>query len=372
MTTFAFSVTIKADHTYNTSLKPIVVEGNLPDTIRASLNHIEGTKVYKGSCDKTSTKLNMLVACLTYRDSNLHLTVPNSVTTFTGGNYQLPSNPTNEERIGALNWINSKLSNSSNSPFNTKLAYVSKHKNGLYNLRIAHYDGSGTTTLLQSKEPILSPAWSPNGRYISYVSYETFRPSIFVIDAVTKLRVKVLSIKGLNAYPEFSSNESLLVSVSNQTRKSDIHEINIVTKQITNLQKSETDDIFPKKFKNKILKVGLSKNGTPYTYSVEQNQTTLVSKRPLNSIDISHSGDLIGLRNKDLIHVYYDKDKWVENGAIASGNNIESPSINNAGNAVYYVNKENNNVFINMASIRGKNLLSFSVKDEDLIQVTAY
>jgi TolB protein len=68
--------------------------------------------------------------------------------------------------------------------FSTRLLYVTLERstpgNDRYTLQRSDYDGARTVTLLQSREPILSPSYAPDGKRIAYVSFEQKRPRIFV------------------------------------------------------------------------------------------------------------------------------------------------------------------------------------------------
>ena len=98
--------------------------------------------------------------------------------------------------------------------FSTRIAYVTKGA-GRYNLRIADADGEGGQVALTSAEPIISPAWSPDGRELAYVSFETRKAVVWVQDMSTGARRMVANFKGSNSAPAWSPDgRELAVTLS--------------------------------------------------------------------------------------------------------------------------------------------------------------
>ena len=71
--------------------------------------------------------------------------------------------------------------------FSTRIAYVSK-AGPRYTLKVADADGEGAQDALASLQPIISPAWSPNGRELAYVSFERQKAVVFVHDVASGQR----------------------------------------------------------------------------------------------------------------------------------------------------------------------------------------
>ncbi len=98
--------------------------------------------------------------------------------------------------------------------FSTRIAYVVKRGNR-FELQIADADGAGEETALASFEPIISPAWSPDGRRLAYVSFENKKPVVYVHSLADGKRQVVANFKGSNSAPTWAPDGTrLAVSLS--------------------------------------------------------------------------------------------------------------------------------------------------------------
>jgi TolB protein len=98
--------------------------------------------------------------------------------------------------------------------FSTRIAYVTKVANR-YNLWIADADGENAQSALASPEPIISPAWSPLGGQLAYVSFESRKPVVYVHEIATGKRRLLANYRGSNSAPAWSPDgRSLAVTLS--------------------------------------------------------------------------------------------------------------------------------------------------------------
>ena len=98
--------------------------------------------------------------------------------------------------------------------FSTRIAYVTR-MGKRYTLNIADADGEGGQIALNSAEPIISPAWSPDGRELAYVSFETQKAVVYVQEVASGKRRAVANFRGSNSAPAWSPDgQTLAVTLS--------------------------------------------------------------------------------------------------------------------------------------------------------------
>lgn len=133
--------------------------------------------------------------------------------------------------------------------FSTRIVYVNqyKQKNKLrYRLELADADGHRPLTILDSAEPILSPSWSPDGKKIAYVSFESSRPAIYTQTITTRERQKLASFPGLNGAPAWSPDGSKMALTLSRDGNPEIYLMDIASKQLTRLTNHYAIDTEPR------------------------------------------------------------------------------------------------------------------------------
>jgi TolB protein len=101
--------------------------------------------------------------------------------------------------------------------FSTRIAYVTKTGASRYALRVADADGEGGQVALASGEPIISPSWSPDGKLLAYVSFESKKAVVYVQDVASGARRPVANFRGSNSAPAWSPDgQQLAVTLSRE------------------------------------------------------------------------------------------------------------------------------------------------------------
>jgi TolB protein len=164
--------------------------------------------------------------------------------------------------------------------FSTKIAYVTVLNQGQvhvpdrYELNIADQDGYNQHVLLESSEPIMSPAWSPDGKRIAYVSFEGGRAAIYVQDIATGRRNVVSNYSGVNGAPAFSPvDPNTMAVVLNRSGNLNIYTLNLQhfgLKKITHNAAINTEPAWSPDGKSIIFTS--SKGSNPQVYRYDFNK----------------------------------------------------------------------------------------------------
>lgn len=97
--------------------------------------------------------------------------------------------------------------------FSTRIVYVSKAGNR-YTLRVADADGENSQVALSSPEPIISPAWSPDGKEIAYVSFESQKAVVWAQDVFSGQRRMIANFRGSNSAPAWTPDGQVVATLT--------------------------------------------------------------------------------------------------------------------------------------------------------------
>ncbi|AGG87887.1 tol-pal system beta propeller repeat protein TolB [Rhodanobacter denitrificans] len=133
--------------------------------------------------------------------------------------------------------------------FWTRIAYITAVGLGnhtTYSLIVADSDGYNPQVVARSKESLLTPAWSPDGRKLAYVSFESGNSSIYVQDITTGSRQLVESHpRGINGAPAWSPDGSKLAVALSYVGNLELFVLDVASRRETRLTNSLSIDTEP-------------------------------------------------------------------------------------------------------------------------------
>jgi len=232
----------------------------------------------------------------------------------------------------------------------TKLLYVhdvkSNNLNTRYRLMLADSDGANEQTLLSSSEPIISPSWSPDGKKVAYVSFETGLAKVYIQNIATGERNSVLSKNTQISSPSWSPDGKYLSLTLYQDGNAEIYILRLRDKTLTRMTKQfaiDTESSWSPKG-NKILFTS-GRSGSPQIYELDLRRLNAKAKRL--SFEGTYNAKASYLPNEEgiifvhrsvnsLFHIAlkYKKENFIR--ILTEAKMDESPSVAPNGNMVIY------------------------------------
>jgi TolB protein len=126
--------------------------------------------------------------------------------------------------------------------FSTRIAYISvlgHLPDKTFQLIVADADGENPHVVMQSREPLMSPSWSPDGSSLAYVSFEQRLPTVYVQTLKTGDRHVVSAHAGVNQAPAWSPDgKKLALVLSTRDGNLDVYILDLTSQVLTRI----TDD----------------------------------------------------------------------------------------------------------------------------------
>jgi len=134
--------------------------------------------------------------------------------------------------------------------FSTRIAYISvlgHLPTRSYQLIVADADGENPRVVMQSREPLMSPSWSPDGLSLAYVSFEDRLPTIYVQTLKTGDRRRVSAHAGVNQAPAWSPDgKKMALVLSTRDGNLDVYVMDLASQQLSRITDDPGIDTEPK------------------------------------------------------------------------------------------------------------------------------
>jgi TolB protein len=251
--------------------------------------------------------------------------------------------------------------------FSTRMLYVTAERfsvnNTRYTLQRSDYDGARAVTLLQSREPILSPSFAPDGRRIAYVSFEQKRPRIFVQHIDTGRREQITNFEGLNGAPAWSPDGGRLAFVLSKDGNPEIYVMDMGSRQIrrvTNQGSIDTEPFWGKD--GNTIYFTSDRSGKPQIYKTNINsgaaeRVTFVGNYNANPKLSADEKTLVMIHRQEGFTVFKVAAQDLQRGnlRILSDTSLdESPTVAPNGTMLIYATRQQGRGVLMLASINGR------------------
>jgi len=247
--------------------------------------------------------------------------------------------------------------------FSTKIAYITVTGDGderRYALVVADADGFGPQEVVRSKEPLLSPNWSPDGRYLAYVSFEKGNSSIYVQEIATGSRQQLSGLAGINGAPAFSPDGRQLALTLSKDGDPEIYTMTIATGDLSRVTNHWAIDTEPQWTPDgRSLIFTSDRGGRPQLYEIPVLGGTarrLTFEGAYNArATLSADGRLIGMvhANGNIYKIaVMDRVSGVLT-VLSDGSLDESPSFAPNGSMILYATSEGRRGVLAAVSVDG-------------------
>lgn len=250
--------------------------------------------------------------------------------------------------------------------FNTRIAFISTEGGGderEYELRVADYDGYNARPILNSKQPIMSPAWSPDGDRVAYVSFEGGRPAVFVQEVATGERRRISARAGINGAPAWAPDGNRIAVALSHEGNPELYVLDVESDEAQRITNNRAIDTSPSWGpEGRALYFTSDRSGNPQIYRVPVDRSRSPERvtyegRYNASATMSPNGEQLAFVHRTDNGAYriavLDRSSGLMR-VLTDGRLDESPTFSSNGRMILYASEHEGRGVLGAVSVDGR------------------